>query len=328
MSPRLKLIAIGDSAKDTFLCIHEAQVNCILNTQACQLCFNYADKIPVECVVHVPAAGNAANAAVGTCRLGHSCAVVTVIGDDGDGKDLYQSLNYEGVNRSYVSFDKKAGTNYHTILSFKGERTILENHKPRTYQLPKDLPASEWIYYTSIGAKHQGLEKELLVYLKNNPKTKLLFNPGTTHIRRGHRSLSAILKRTDALILNKEEASLVLQESESHPIPSLLKRLRLLGPKLVVITDGHEGSWVQNNTTWFIPIFPGEAIERTGAGDAYATGFVNALIEGKPMQEAMRWGNANSWSVVRYIGPQQGLLTKVQMERVLKKFKSIQAKAV
>lgn len=326
--PRTKLIAIGDSAKDTFLCIHEAQVNCVLNTQACQLCFNYADKIPVECVVHVPAAGNAANAAVGTCRLGSTSALVTIIGDDTDGRDLYNALNCENVNRTFVEFDKKARTNYHTILSFRGERTILENHQHRTYKFPTNLPASEWIYYTSIGQKHQMLEKALLAYLKKNPHTKLLFNPGTTHLRRGYRSLASILKRTDLLILNKEEASLLLQESEAHPIPSLLKRLRTLGAKLVVITDGGSGSWVQNDATWFIPIFPGEARERTGAGDAYATGFVNALIAGESIQEAMRWGNANSWSVVQFTGPQAGLLTSEQMQRVLKKFKSIQAKRV
>jgi ribokinase len=324
-----KLITIGDSAKDTFVSIHEAQVNCVLNTQACQLCLNYADKIPVSSVVSVPAAGNAANAAIGTCRLENSCAIVTVIGDDEEGRTLYRALECGEVNRSHVQFDKKNGTNIHTILNFKGERTILEFHRPRTYRLPKNLPGADWIYYTSLGKNHQTMEKQLIDYLKTHPKTKLLFNPGTTHLRRGCRSLLPILKHTTILILNKEEASLLLQESDAHPVPNLLHRLHALGPHIPVITDGENGSWALNGKgIYYIPIFPGEAVERTGAGDAYATGFVNALIHEKEIPEAMRWGNANSWSVVRHIGPQKGLLTLKEMKTVLNKFKSIKAKTV
>jgi len=329
MAPRTKLIAIGDSAKDTFVCIHEAQVNCVLNTQSCQLCLNYADKIPVDCVVSVPAAGNAANAAIGTCRLGHPCAVVTIVGDDMEGHELYESFKCANVNRSFVVFDKKAGTNVHTVLNFQSERTILEFHQKREYKLPKKLPNAEWVYYTSVGKSHQKMEKELIAYLEHHPKTKLLFNPGTTHLRRGLKSLLPILKRTHVLMLNKEEASLLLQESDVHPVPNLLHRLHAHGPHIPVITDGSKGSWALNGKgAYFIPIFPGEAKERTGAGDAYATGFVNAMIDGKSIPEAMRWGNANSWSVVRYIGPQAGLLTKTKMNAVLKKFKNVKAKVV
>ena len=329
MAPRLNLIAIGDATKDVFVNIKEAKLSCVLDTDICQLCLNYADKIPVESVVQIPAAGNAANAAIGTCRLGHHSALVTVLGDDLEGKMLYKALACTHINRKYISFDKTCGTNYSTILNYQGERTILLYHQPRKYHFPKNLPSAQWVYYTSIGKGHQAYEKDLLKYLTVHHKTKLLFNPGTHQLRRGAKSLSRVLKRSEILIINKEEGMLLLEESESHPIPSLLKRLARLGPKIVVITDGGKGSWAfDGDAVWFIPIFPGAAKERTGAGDAYGSGFVNALIADKDIPEAMRWGNAESWNVVRYVGPQEGLLCRDHLHKILKRFSSIKAKMV
>lgn len=328
MPPSTKLIAIGDATKDVFIDLEEAKVSCILDTDSCMLCLNYADKIPVKSVTQIGAAGNAANVAVGTCRLAHKSALVSIIGDDHEGHDLYEALQCEAIDRSFVTFDTKHGTNHSTILNFKGERTILVYHQPRTYRFPKKLPSASWVYYTSMGEGHAKFEKDLLAYLKNHPKTQLIFNPGTHQLRRGQRALCPVLKRSAVLIVNVQEAELLLEETDSHPIPSLLSRLQRKGPKIVVITDGPKGSWVRNGreTAWYLPIFPGEAKERTGAGDAYATGFVNALIEGKDLPEAMRWGNANSWNVVRFIGPQAGLLTREEMNRILKKFKAVTAK--
>jgi sugar/nucleoside kinase (ribokinase family) len=324
------LIALGDAAKDVFINLEEAKVSCILNTDSCMLCLNYADKIPVKSVTQIEAAGNAANVAVGTCRLGHESTLVSIIGDDHEGHDLYEALQCAEIDRSFVTFDKKHGTNHSTILNFKGERTILVYHQPRTYTFPKKLPSASWVYYTSMGEGHVKFEKDLLAYLVKHPKTQLIFNPGTYQLRRGEHALRSVLKRSAVLIVNVQEAELLLEETDAHPIPSLLSRLQRKGPKIVVITDGPKGSWVRNGReiAWYLPIFPGEAKERTGAGDAYATGFVNALIEGKDIPEAMRWGNANSWNVIRFIGPQTGLLTREEMNRTLKRFKRIIAKRI
>lgn len=327
MAPSLDLISIGDSTKDVFLKIREARVSCALNTDACMLCLNYADKIPVESVTQVAAAGNAANAAVGTCRLNHHCALVTVLGDDHDGHHLYDELGCERINRSYVTFDQEHGTNYSAVLSFKGERTILVYHEPRTYAFPKSLPGAKWVYYTSMGPGHQAYEKSLIQYLNKHPKTRMLFNPGTHQLRRGLKSLMGIMKKTDIFIINKDEAALLLEEKEDHPIQSMLTRLHAKVGAAIVLTDGPNGSYAHHaGHTWFIPIFPGKAKERTGAGDAYATGFVNALIAGHEIPEAMRWGNANSWSVVRQIGPQAGLLDLRGMKEVLSRFKGVKAR--
>src|SRR3989344_1471152 len=305
MPRSLHLLAIGDATKDVFVDIEEATLSCTLNTEACLLCLNYADKIPVSSVTQIRAAGNAANAAVGSSRLGHRSGLVTILGDDDDGHELQDALKAERVDERFVTFDKKRGTNYSTILNFKSERTLLAFHQPRTYRFPKNLPDTEWVHYSSLGEHHVPYEHQLLAYLKKHMEVRFLFNPGTHQLRRGLTSLLPVIKRSDVLILNKEEAERLLHE----------------GPKTVVITDGQRGSWAYDgHDMWKLPIFPCKALERTGAGDAYATGLVNALIDGKPIAEAMRAGNANSWSVVQEIGPQKGLLTASEMRRAPEKF--------
>lgn len=329
MDDHVKLLAIGDATKDVFVRIQEASVSCTLNTEACLLCLNYADKIPVQDVVQVRAAGNAANAAVGTRRLGHTSALYTILGDDEDGHDLQDALRKETVDHRWVEFDKEHGTNYSTVLNFKGERTILIFHQPRTYHFPKHVPRCDWVYYTTLGEGHEKLEKGMLSYLNRHEKTKLLFNPGTFQLRRGRKALLPVIKRSTILIVNKQEAELLLEERQVHEIPSLLMRLHELGAKTVVITDGPKGSWSYDGRDMHqLKIFPGKAVERTGAGDAFATGMVNALMAGKLLPEAMRWGTANSWSVIREIGPQKGLLTSAGMKKVLSRFKSVRAKKV
>ncbi|MEN9558768.1 MAG: hypothetical protein RL141_1137 [Candidatus Parcubacteria bacterium] len=320
--PIFDLVAVGDATKDVFVEIEEASVSCTLHTDACLLCLNYADKIPVKNVTQIPAAGNAANAAVGTARLGHKTALVTTLGNDSDGRDLAEALKRDGVSSQYTTIDKKHGTNYSTVLNFKGERTILVYHQPRTYVFPKKFPNTKWVYYTSIGKKHEAYERMLLAWLKAHPNTKLLFQPGTHQLRRGLTSLLPVMKRSSVFVVNKEEAQVLLGDGDD--VTKLLIALHNKGPEYVVITDGANGSWgYHHGEIWKLPMFPGKAKERTGAGDAFATGLVNALIAGKPLDEAMRWGTANSRGVVLQVGPQAGLLTAAQMKTDLKKFARI-----
>jgi len=319
--PKYDMIAIGEAVLDVFLEVDEATVACQVKKEECQICFDFGEKIPVTAVTRVPGAGNASNVAVGSSRLGLSSAVYSVIGNDQAAKEIRQNWKNEHVAMPFVVTDKKRPTSYSTILFKEGERTILVYHEPRKYELPK-LPSASWIYYTSIGAGHEKLEKQLIAHLKQHPHTPVSFNPGTHQLRRGLKSLLPIIKLVTVFIVNKEEAEYLLQTKEAT-MRTLLQSFIDLGVKIAVITDGLKGSYATDGTTfWHQPIFNGDAYERTGAGDAFGTGFSYALATGHEIPEALRYGTANSWSVVKYIGPQKGLLTKAQMKTVLKKYAS------
>lgn len=98
-----------------------------------------------------------------------------------------------------------------------------------------------------------------------------------------------------------------------------MESLRKLGPKIVVITDGQNGSFAINDRSELFsqPIIPTTIVEKTGAGDAYASGFLAAIIHNLPISIAMKWGTLNACGTMTAIGAQNGLLSKEEMEKKL-----------
>jgi sugar/nucleoside kinase (ribokinase family) len=162
---------------------------------------------------------------------------------------------------------------------------------------------------------------------KKTNNTKLAFNPGTIQLEKKGKVFMDVLGIADYLFVNKQEAEAILYGKElgfgngiESQIEKLLYGLKGLGAKNVVITDGDNGSFVQdeNNKTYHLGIVKVDVVEKTGAGDAYTAGFLAAVQNGKPIEEAMHWGVLDGASVIQKIGAQEGLLTKAELEDKLK----------
>jgi len=324
------LISIGDVTIDNFVQIHDAEVKCNLDKTQCQLCITYGDKIVVDKLTHL-VAGNAANSAVSASRLKLSSSIYTNIGSDSPGKQIIDKLKEERVSTRYVVENQSMESNLSTVLSFKGERTIFVYHQNWEYKMP-DLDSTRWVYFTSIAPSftQSNLLNELIVYLERLG-SKLLYSPGTYQIKYGVKKNPKLLTLTEVFIVNLEEAKRILghKEEENIPVKKLLKELLDLGPRMVVITDAKMGSYgFDGDKFYHIKTFPAKLKEMTGAGDAYATGFVAGLFYGKDLPEAMRWGAANGAAVVEEIGPQAGLLTYNAMMEKLKENSKIVAKEI
>ncbi|MDP3948163.1 MAG: carbohydrate kinase family protein [bacterium] len=324
------LISIGDVTIDNFVQIHDAEVKCNLNKTECMLCVEYGDKISVDKFVHL-VAGNAANNAVGGARLKLRSAIYANVGSDPSGKQIIDKFKEEGVSTRYVVSNEGMESNLSTVLNFQGERTIFVYHQAWKYRLP-ELDASRWVYFTSVAPSftESNLLNELAVYLERTG-CKLLYNPGTYQIRAGVKKNPRLLSLTELFIVNKEEAKRISghKDTEDIAIKKLLRGISDLGPKMVVITDGGEGSsGLDGEKYYHLGIFPAKLVEMTGAGDAYATGVLAGLFHGKDLAEAMRWGAANGAAVVEQIGPQAGLLTLGQMQDRLKTNSKIIAKEI
>ena len=313
------IITIGDATIDTFTKIHDAEVTCSVNKEDCKLCVNYADKIPVDSVKHL-VAGNAANNAIGSARLGMKAAIYVNVGDDESGVRIKKKLEDEGVDSSYIIVNKGMESNYSTVLNFQGERTIFVYHQDWKYRLPKMEP-TKWVYYTSASEsfKNSTLSKDLADYVKD-VGAKMLYNPGTYQMLAGVKNYPEILKACTVFNVNMEEAKRILEISNEKKISvkELLKKTRDdLEVESVVITDGREGSYCFDGKDYYkLPEFPGDRTEATGAGDSFATALVAALFNGNPLQEGMVWGSINGAYVVKKIGPQAGLLHKHEMETI------------
>lgn len=326
-APVLDVFSIGDTVLDTFIDIQETAVHCRLDRTGCQICFRLGEKVPVDGLTKIPGAGNASNAAVASRRLGLSSAIYATIGRDEAGRSILKRWIEEGVQTTFVAQSHEFETNYHTVLSYKGERTILIYHHPYHYALPKRLPPLKRLYYTSLGKNHQGFERELLAHLTAHPEIRVTFQPGTHQLQRLARGLTNVLVRTDIIAMNREEAELFLEQPAGASIKDQLQRLLELGPRIAIITDGEHGSYASNGTeAWQCDSFPVPCLERTGAGDAYTTTFTWAIDKGFSIPEAMRHATANSASVIQFVGPQVGLLNREGVERMMRKYSQIQPK--
>lgn len=318
------LISIGDATIDNFVQIHDAQVKCNLNRTDCRLCVEYGDKIPVDKLSH-EVAGNAANSAVGAARLKLKSAIYTNVGSDPSGRQILEKLKNEEVSTKYVAVNEGMESNLSTVLIFQKERTIFVYHQQWKYRLP-DLDLAKWVYFTSVGESftQSNLLGELDTYLERTG-ARLLYNPGTYQLKAGVKKNPKLLALTEAFIVNKDEAGRILGK-EDISIKKLLKATSDLGPNMVVITDGKEGSYGFDGERFYhIGIFPANLIEMTGAGDAYATGLLAGLFYGNSLAQSMRWGAANGAAVVEQIGPQAGLLSYAAMQAKLKENPKIAA---
>ena len=316
---KLSLVAIGDIAVDAFIRIKEAQEVCSIDTENCKLCLSFANKIPYEFDTVVPAVGNSANAAVASSKLGMKSSLIAHVGKDMYGKECLTALKKAGVGISHMYSHKDKRTNYHYVLWYGPERTILVKHEEFPYHLPK-IQQPDWIYLSSLGANSVEYHKEIENYILKNKNVKIAFQPGTFQMKLGVEMLKNIYARTEIFICNVEEVELITN-TKTKDIKILSEKLFALGPKIVVITDGPKGSYAfDGKTILFIESYPQEpAYERTGAGDSYASTFMCAIAYGETIETAMKWASVNSMNVCKYIGAQKGLLTVEEIKVFLDK---------
>jgi ribokinase len=317
-------IAIGDTVTDEFIELDDVRIDTDPDPEDKgyeEICFRFGDKVTYKNISTVHAVGNSANAAVSATRLGLSTALVTNIGGDELGKKILETLISNGISTSFVQVHKDMPSNYHFVLQFGAERTILIKHQPYPYTLP-NIGNPKWIYLSSLSESSIPYHHEIAKYLETHPSVKLAFQPGTLQIQLGVKELADLYKRTHIFFCNREEAGRILETSEIDDVKKLAQDISSLGPKVVVVTDGPKGSLAYdslNNEIFSVTMYPDPKppVDRTGAGDAFSSTVVAALALEKPLSEALLWGPINSMSVVQHIGAQKGLLKRDMIEKYL-----------
>jgi len=317
---RFDFFSIGDIVTEPFIKLKEAETHCDKGAGTCTLCMRFGDKIPYESSTLVPAVGNASNAAVAAARLGLNTALHAYVGDDRYGEECLEVLKNEEVSTDFMTAERGKQTNYHYVLWYGNERTILVKHEEFSYAVPRLDHEPKWIYLSSLAANSLPYHQELMRFLDTIPNTRLAFQPGTFQMKLGADALLPLYKRSDLFVCNKEEAARILELSSVPPIEMLLSGMRALGPTIVIVTDGTNGAYAQaGNKRYRIPMYPDRRApyERTGAGDAFAATITAALALGRPLEEALLWGPINSMSVVQEVGAQKGLLSRSALESYL-----------
>ena len=329
MDQQLDFVAIGDTVVDAFIRLKntEAHIDAEhhlnngqrVDEKSSEICMTFGTKIPYDFSKIVYAVGNSANATVSAARLGLKSALISNLGKDDDGQKCLESLKNDGVDTQYIKTFEGMKTNYHYVLWYGDERTILIKHEDFPYSLPLSSPGPRWIYLSPLNEKSLSFHMEIADYLATHPETKLAFQPGSFQIRFGAEPLKNLYAHTEIFFCNVEEARIILKTDEPEP-KNLAKMMAGLGPKISVITDGPKGAYVYDGKdSWYMPVYPDPKppYDRTGAGDSFASTFVAAIALGKTPDEAITWAPINSMSVVQKIGAQEGLLSREELENYL-----------
>lgn len=322
---QLDVLSIGDVVTDAFVKLLDDRAEAYQDERGKWLAMPFATKIPFDHAIEIEGVGNASNAAVSFAKLGLNSGLISNVGEDQHGRDIIQALKKIGVDTRFVHVNPGKISNFHYVLWYKEERTILIKHEEYDYQWPhfreQDIP--KWIYFSSISKNALDHYHDFVTdWLEEHPHIRFAFQPGTYQLEAGVERLKALYKRTDVLLLNREEAVKV-SGGNYDDFNDLFDRLHELGPHVVVITDGPDGAYASEvgNSRFKMPPYPDPKppYERTGAGDAFSSAFVAELIKGNTVEGALQVAPINSMNVVQHVGAQEGLLNENEIEELLKK---------
>lgn len=253
--------------------------------------------------------GNATNVAVTFARQGLRSRYMWVLGEnDPASLAVIDEMEREHVDTHYIATDEKMRASYSTILlAMSGERTILNYHGsiPETSDVVKQFDAFDgvnWAYPTAVG-NFSTLEK--VVHEAKRRGVKVMLNPAGSELAEPAK-LKALLDGVDVLCLNKEEMQLLVEGDELE----VLVRHGLKYCPVVIVSDGPNGVCASDGKTIVsagmyedVPV-----LDRTGAGDAFASGFLSRWANGESLRDAIIFASANSTSVVGQIGAKAGIL--------------------
>jgi ribokinase len=258
--------------------------------------------------------GGGTNTAVAFSRFGLKTGCICEFGNDENGRKILELLEKEKV-RFLGKVIEGELTGYSVILDSKGgERTILTYKGANDEVSLLDIKRfkTKWLYFSSLLGLSFETQRKLAEAMKKKG-VKIAFNPSNYLIEKIN--LKPLLKLIDILILNKEEAETLLKKEHKYQ-KDLLKGLHSLTKGIVIITDKDSliSCYDGIKKCSIVPHKNIKVVERTGAGDAFASGFVAGRIVGKSIQECLELGLRESESVIQYFGAKNNLL-KINLKK-------------
>ncbi len=322
MAKSTKIACIGAAVQDVILMGEVLRAKRDVHTHDFVEQFPLGAKLELDKVMFTTG-GGATNAAATFAKHGFDVSFMGKIGDDPAGKHVLSDLQALGVDVSMIKCDLDGTTGYSTLLlAPRGERTVL------VYRgVSQELRASDfnhfaklkadWLYVTSLSGNFPLLES-LVSYAKTH-SIKLAINPGSEELKQKERLLK-LLPEFEVVSLNKEEALELVKGDKPQDLATKLTKYC----RVAVVTNGPKGSCASDGEyTYKAGVYEDSAVlDRTGAGDAFTSGFVAKIAGGGSIEEALSFASANSTSVVQEIGAKNGILdqnAKIKPMKIVKK---------
>ncbi len=328
-----KVLCLGSVGKDIFFPTDQGQVKETPEdlTSQKKISFELGTKYKIN-ERHEALGGCAANVAVGLSKLGIEAHCVSQVGDDEIGKWVCEKLRQKQVNADLVVVNsgKKSDMSAIIVDEASAERTIFSNkNSSGDMQLNEEkMQDKEYIFLGDIHGKWEEQMEAVFQLAKDNQK-HIVFNPRTVHIHDNPIEIIQAIALCDLVFVNKDEAIEIVSQMEKG-LPAqkmnneifLLEKLMELEPKVVVLTNGTQGAWVKDKENiFFAPAKKVQAVDSTGAGDSFLSGFLAGHLKEKDLTECLQWGIANSANEIQYYGAIDGLLVEGEIVEQVKSVK-------
>jgi sugar/nucleoside kinase (ribokinase family) len=307
---QIKIIAVGAAVQDVYLS-HSDELKPVSDRSTHEqfMKLELGSKADVNNIVF-STGGGATNAATTFARQGHHALFMGVIGHDTAGRAVTDVLDHEGIDTSLLSYSHTYNTGYSVLLlAPNGERTVLTYRGASTHYRKTDFKIkgihADWLYVTTLAGDFDILHSLFDEARRQN--IKIMFNPGRGELAHPQK-LKALLENVEILLLNKDEAKTLV---EGTTMEELLLHLHHYVP-VVLISDGPNGVMAGDKTTMIRAGLYQDirVIDRTGAGDAFGSGFLSQWVNGASLKDSILFASANATSVVNHIGTKTGILSK------------------
>lgn len=305
----IKIIAVGAAVQDVFLSHSSEFQPVVQNPHESFMKLELGAKADVNNITF-STGGGAANAAVTFARQGLHSFFMGTVGHDPAGRAVLDVLDHEGVDTTHLSFSHKYNTGYSVLLlAPNGERTILTYRGASTHYHHKNFDIStvqaDWLYVSTLSGNFDVLH-DLFTKAKKQ-SIKIMFNPGKKELEHPNK-LKALLDDVDIVCLNKNEAAQIV---EGVSLEEIVRHLHHY-VSVAIVSDGPNGVMASDGKTivragMYRDV---KVVDRTGAGDAFGSGFLSQWVQGKSLVDCIVFASANSTSVVSHIGAKTGILPK------------------
>jgi ribokinase len=307
------IVSIGSATRDVFINTDNFRSLDVADFSTGKgLCFPLGSKIEIKKIMFT-SGGGGTNAAVTFARQGLVTACVGVIGNDLNGEEVLSELAKESVEITYFQKHGDDFTAYSVILvDSSGERTILsykgEGQHFDVDKIDFNQLQTKWLFLDSLGGHYDLLEKAVNWAVANN--IKIATNPGSKELEHGLEKIKPLLKNFSIVIMNQEEAS-GLTGIDYKKEEEMFKFMDEIIGGVFVMTKGPEGVVVSDGKNIYRAGVPDSPIvERTGAGDAFSSGFISEYIRSGDIVKSIQFATANASSVVTQYGGKAGILRK------------------
>lgn len=286
------------------------------------LCFSLGSKFNID-DIYFSTGGGGINTAITFANQGFKTAFCGKIGEDLNGETILEELKKSNVQTEMTIQTEKNKTDHSVIFLVPGQDRTILTYRGASQLLTideinfKQIKKAKWLYLAPLSKKLTSLFFPLVNFAFEN-KIKIAVNPGMDQLNLPKETLRKVLKKIDILILNKEEAG-VLTNTDYQNEKEILNKLDRVSPGIKIMTKGPKGLIVlHKDSIWSAKSLNEKVIERTGAGDAFGSGFVSGYIKyNGNIEKAIQLGSGNATACLKEYGAQKGLLKPGEKYRLI-----------